>query len=134
MDYEEIVQPKEFCVKNVFHGAEYVVPIYQRNYAWKKDEIEQLLNDINDVSDNYDGKYYLGSLIVNQLGPEAFEVIDGQQRLTTLYLLLSYLNQESVNKNSLRFEAREKSNMTFHDYQSAQGCNNGIGERTMVFY
>ena len=42
MNYEEIVQPQEFCVENVFKGTEYVVPIYQRNYAWTKDEIEQL--------------------------------------------------------------------------------------------
>ncbi len=68
MNYEEIVQPQEFCVENIFKGTEYVVPIYQRNYSWTKDEIEQLLNDINDVSDGGKGKYYLGSLIVNQLG------------------------------------------------------------------
>ena len=115
MNYEEIVQPQEFCVKNIFKGTEYVVPIYQRNYAWTKDEIEQLLNDINDVPDGFKGKYYLGSLIVNQLGANVFEVIDGQQRLTTLYLLLSFLNNDSVNKCSLRFEAREKSNKTLHD-------------------
>ena len=115
MNYEEIVQPQEFCVENIFKGTEYVVPIYQRNYAWTKDEIEQLLNDINDVSDGGKGKYYLGSLIVNQLGANVFEVIDGQQRLTTLYLLLSFLNNDSVNKHSLRFEAREKSNKTLHD-------------------
>lgn len=115
MNYEEIVQPQEFCVENVFKGTEYVVPIYQRNYAWTKDEIEQLLNDINDVPDGFKGKYYLGSLIVNQLGANVFEVIDGQQRLTTLYLLLLFLNNDSVNKRSLRFEAREKSNKTLHD-------------------
>ncbi|MEE1079123.1 MAG: DUF262 domain-containing protein, partial [Agathobacter sp.] len=56
----------------------------------------------------------LGSLIVNQLGANVFEVIDGQQRLTTLFLLLSFLNSDSVNKNSLRFEAREKSNRTLN--------------------
>lgn len=115
MNYEEIVQPQEFCVENVFKEVEYVVPIYQRNYAWTKDEIEQLLNDINDVSEDFKGKYYLGSLIVNQLSANGFEVIDGQQRLTTLYLLLSFLNHDSVNKHSLRFEAREKSNKTLHD-------------------
>lgn len=115
MNYEEIVQPQEFCVENVFNGTEYVVPIYQRNYSWTKDEIEQLLNDINDVPEGFKGKYYLGSLIVNQLGANVFEVIDGQQRLTTLYLLFSFLKNGSVNKHSLRFEAREKSNKTLHD-------------------
>lgn len=115
MNNEEIVQPQEFCVTNIFKDTEYVVPIYQRNYAWTKDEIEQLLNDINDTQDEGNGKYYLGSLIVNQLGANVFEVIDGQQRLTTLYLLFSFLNLDSVNKRSLQFEAREKSNKTLHD-------------------
>ncbi len=108
MNYEEIVQPQEFCVENIFKGTEYVVPIYQRNYSWTKDEIEQLLNDINDVSDGGKGKYYLGSLIVNQLGANVFEVIDGQQRLTTLYLLeftgrsvsSEFINRDSVGKLS----------------------------------
>ena len=115
INFEEIVQPQEFCVENVFKDSEYVIPIYQRNYAWTKDEIDQLLNDINDVSEGFKGKYYLGSIIVNQFGVNVFEVIDGQQRLTTLYLLLSFLNHDSVNEHSLRFEAREKSNKTLHD-------------------
>lgn len=115
MNDEEIVQPQEFSVEDVFKGTDYVVPVYQRNYAWTKDEIEQLLDDINDVPDGFKGKYYLGSLIVNQLDTNVFEVIDGQQRLTTLYLLLSFLDDDSVNKHSLRFEAREKSNKTLHD-------------------
>ena len=46
---ENVVQPEEFSVLDVFRGTEYRVPIYQRNYAWTKDEIEQLLNDINDI-------------------------------------------------------------------------------------
>ena len=123
---EEIVQPQEFCVTNVFKEIEYVIPIYQRNYAWTKDEIEQLLNDINDASDDFKGKYYLGSLIVNQRGANVFEVIDGQQRLTTLYLLLSFLNFDSVGKNSLRFEAREKSNKTLQDINSIKDSENEL--------
>ncbi len=123
---EEIVQPQEFCVTNIFKATEYVIPIYQRNYAWTKDEIEQLLNDINDVSEDFKGKYYLGSLIVNQLGANVFEVIDGQQRLTTLYLLLSFLNNYSVDKNSLRFEARDKSNKTLHDINSTKDSGNEL--------
>lgn len=112
---ESDVQPDEFSVLDVFRGTEYRVPIYQRNYAWTKDEIEQLLNDINDIDISFDGKYYLGSLIVNQLGANYYDVIDGQQRLTTLFLMLSFLNNSSVDKRSLSFEAREKSNKTLYE-------------------
>lgn len=105
---ENIVQPQECSIENIFLEHEYIIPIYQRNYAWSKEEIEQLLDDINDAN----GKYYLGSLIVNEIEENRFEVIDGQQRLTTLFLLLSYLESNSIKSGSLRFEAREKSNKT----------------------
>lgn len=114
-NFEKVVQPEEFGVLDVFRGTEYRVPIYQRNYAWTKDEIEQLLNDINDIDSSFEGKYYLGSLIVNQLGANYFDVIDGQQRLTTIFLMLSFLNDSSVNRKSLSFEAREKSNKTLYE-------------------
>lgn len=130
MNDEEIVQPLEFNIENVFKDTEYVVPIYQRNYAWTKNEIEQLLNDINDIPEDFKGKYYLGSLIVNQLGANTFEVIDGQQRLTTLYLLLSYLYDDPVRKHSLRFEAREKSNKTLQDINTIKDTKNVLEKGT----
>ena len=109
----DIVQPKEFNIENIFESNKYVIPLYQRNYAWGIDEIEQLLDDIYDYDASVGRDYFLGSLTVNYY-PEKdiFEVIDGQQRLTTLYLLLSYLDKNYLNEDSLQFEAREKSNKT----------------------
>ena len=106
---------KEFNLNNIFLQDKYVIPIYQRNYAWEVDEIEQLLNDINDFgSSNSDDNYYLGSLIVDEIGERRFSVIDGQQRLTTIFLLLSYLGK-NFSKDALTFEAREKSNLTLRN-------------------
>ena len=103
--------PESIKVLEVFNHSEYEVPIYQRNYAWGKEAIEQLIKDIYESKFNSDNQsYYLGNLIVNRIETDTYEVIDGQQRLTTLFLLLSYLNL--VTKNALRFEAREKSNRT----------------------
>ena len=113
---QTIKQPEEFNLKNIFIGSEYIIPIYQRNYAWEKDEIEQLLTDIYDSN----GRYYLGSLIVDEIAPNTFSVIDGQQRLTTLFLLLTYLKDGTLAKNTLRFEAREKSNITLNDLREKQ--------------
>ena len=108
---KSIKQPEEFNLKNIFIGSEYIIPIYQRNYAWEKNEIEQLLNDIYDSN----GRYYLGSLIVDEISPNTFSVIDGQQRLTTIFLLMMFFREETLSKKSLRFEAREKSNVTLND-------------------
>ena len=98
---------KMIPVSKIFSNVCYEVPIYQRNYAWEADQIEQLIEDIKSSRDDY----FLGNLIVNQKDNSVYEVIDGQQRLTTLYLLERYLGI-AFDKDALRFEAREKSNRT----------------------
>ncbi|MGN8646660.1 DUF262 domain-containing protein [Gracilibacillus sp. HCP3S3_G5_1] len=98
---------KVISVSKIFNNVYYEVPIYQRNYAWGEVQIEQLMEDI--ISSEND--YFVGNLIVNQKDSNVYEVIDGQQRLTTLYLLERYLGIVFSN-DALRFEAREKSNRT----------------------
>lgn len=77
----------------------YVIPKFQREYIWGKEECDNLLNDL---SDNDKG-HFLGSIITINKGIDALditplEVIDGQQRLTTISLLLK--NVLSRKKNS----------------------------------
>lgn len=102
---------KIIAVSHVFENINYLVPIYQRNYAWSETQIEQLIEDIESSIDGSDKNYFLGNLIVNQTDNNVYEVIDGQQRLTTLYLLEKYLGIAFA-KEALQFEAREKSNRT----------------------
>ena len=85
--------------KNIFDtDVEYTIPLYQRAYAWEDKQLTQLVEDIADVPDNT--KYYIGALIVSSQGGK-FEVVDGQQRLTSLYLLLHCLETILV-KGELR--------------------------------
>ena len=94
--------------KNIFDtDIEYTIPLYQRAYAWEDKQLIQLVEDISDVPD--DANYYIGALIVSRQG-DKFEVVDGQQRLTSLYLLLNCLGLDV--KNSLTFACRDKSNYT----------------------
>ena len=77
----------ELNIKNLINGADkYMIPLYQRNYSWGKDEIEQLIDDIYNASDNLNKNYYIGSLIVHK-SKGCYEVVDGQQRLTTINIL-----------------------------------------------
>ncbi len=93
---------------NIFDtDMEYIIPLYQRAYAWEDKQITQLIEDISDISD--ETNYYIGSLIVSKQGNK-YEVVDGQQRLTSLYLLLNCLGLDV--KNTLTFACREKSNYT----------------------
>lgn len=80
-------------IKSIFDGQyKYIVPLYQRNFAWRKDEIEQLLQDVYEAfKRDKESYYYIGSLVVLKRANGDFEVIDGQQRLTTLSLITKIL-------------------------------------------
>lgn len=98
--------------------AQYIVPIYQRAYAWEEKEIVQLIHDIYYMEQEENANYYLGSLIVSRSGNE-YEVIDGQQRLTTLFIVLKCLSEKGALtqtvSNTLRFSCRDKSNYTLQN-------------------
>jgi hypothetical protein len=128
----------EFLVKDLLENdAKYLVPMYQRNYAWGKGEIDQLIQDVRDSQDKSasqkkgtEHKYYIGTLVVYKRKDGAFEVIDGQQRFTTLSLMATCLKNGKTNaeegdntpfncdmgwytKTNIEFESRPKSSATF---------------------
>ena len=84
---------------NELQEFKFFIPKYQRGYRWSINEIEDLLKDIADFKpkevQNSDNKtwYCLQPIVVKKIGENNYEVIDGQQRLTSIYLLLFYLNQ-----------------------------------------
>ena len=93
--------------------VKYVIPLYQRAYAWTEIEIEQL---IDDIIEHDGGTYYIGSLVVYKKSSE-FEVIDGQQRLTTLLLLMISLEMAEVPvKNILTFACRKRADDTLSKF------------------
>ena len=89
---------KQLTVREFLSDGQYVIPIYQRNYDWGERETLQLLEDISDYAQkDSNQKYYIGSAVVfvrNVNGTTYFEMIDGQQRLTTLTILVSLLKHE----------------------------------------
>lgn len=98
---------------NIFDTEmEYIIPLYQRAYAWEDKQLTQLIEDIEDVAEN--DKYYIGALIVSEQNGK-YEVVDGQQRLTSLYLLLNCLGIKT--KPTLTFACRENSNYTLRNIE-----------------
>ena len=72
------------------------IPAYQRGFRWTQLQVTQLLDDVWEFIQNSDGKsrqefYCLQPLVVRAQADGKFEVVDGQQRLTTIYILLTYL-------------------------------------------
>ena len=99
-------------IAGIYNGekATYEVPIYQRNYAWGKDEISALIQDVYDAYTSKKQTYFIGTLVSFHKGDKVYEVIDGQQRLTTINLVLGALGISLQNK--LTYRARKKSNDT----------------------
>ena len=90
----------------------YTIPIYQRNYAWEEDEIASLVKDVYDsYSKDANRHYYIGTLVTYKRGDNEYEVIDGQQRLTTIYIILKALGAKDI-KNKLTYSARKASALT----------------------
>ena len=78
----------EFTIQQLLGNDQiYVIPMYQRNYAWGEPEISQLIQDIKDCQNTDRPKYYIGTLVTFKRHDGNLEVIDGQQRFTTLSLL-----------------------------------------------
>ena len=100
-------------VNRLLNEDNYAIPLYQRNFAWTYDEIEQLLNDVADAFQENRDNYYIGTLVVNKEN-DIFKIIDGQQRTTALNLIALALKHEfgfdRLKAVNLTFPARKKSN------------------------
>lgn len=100
-------------VNSLLNEDTYAIPLYQRNFAWTYDEIEQLLNDVADAFQEKRDNYYIGTLVVNEEN-DLFKIIDGQQRTTVLNLIALALKHEfgfdRLKAVNLTFPARKKSN------------------------
>lgn len=93
------------------------VPAYQRGYRWDERNVEDLLDDLLEfVQDLNSGKFYcLQPLVVKKTGVNRYNVIDGQQRLTTIFIILKYLEKLLEDENGIKeiytinYETREGS-------------------------
>ena len=114
--------PQQLSIRKLLGAGErYVIPMYQRNYAWDEGEITQLIQDVIDYLPR-NQRYYIGTLVVferSEHGRISYETIDGQQRLTTLSLLASFLKNKGIGdlswltRPAIHFESRENSQSTF---------------------
>lgn len=131
-------------------GMNFLIPSYQRGYRWTKQQVEDLLDDINSftplpIANSNDKTWYcLQPIVVKECDEETkkrnnlsgvwYEVIDGQQRLTTIFLIIHYANEMWVGKQkitefNLKYETRDKSfeflkNQKIDDSKNSAVINN----------
>ncbi|PZU36516.1 MAG: hypothetical protein DI573_13485, partial [Microbacterium sp.] len=112
----------------------FFVPAYQRGYRWGVEEVERLLDD---VWDSEGEPYYLQPVVVKAMTDGRWELIDGQQRLTTLFLIFQYMRTEGLQSAGAGFtleyetrtasaeflsepsEERRRENIDFHHIYAA---------------
>lgn len=104
------------------------IPLYQRPYAWQEEHVTQLLNDINKPENN-DEQYYLGIVTIAETNEDnCYDLIDGQQRLTTLLLIATAakknIDSEDVPLPNLEFYGRDNDKEFFENPNSPnEDCN-----------
>lgn len=84
----------------------FVIPSYQRGYRWQKQQVRDLLNDILNFEQQGENFYCLQPLVVKERMDKHWIVLDGQQRLTTIFLILKVLN---IKLFEIQYETRKES-------------------------
>lgn len=86
----------------------FYIPAYQRGYRWKEKQVQDLLEDIrefylNSLDSKKNTFYCLQPVVVKKRGDDSWEIVDGQQRLTTIYIILTYLLEVDSGDNLSRY-------------------------------
>lgn len=126
-----MVKAKETNLEGVLEGKkQYQVPLYQRRYTWGKDQIDQLWADLVDVVEarksDPSATHFIGSLVLaaspdsHAVGLQRFLVVDGQQRLTTLTILLAALRDHQVTTGGDYHRDRIDSQYLINKYEPGQ--------------
>ena len=107
------IDGKGRTVRELLAGRKYSIDYYQREYKWQTKQVAELIDDLADkFLESYEpghersavadyGHYFLGSIIISDKDGQKF-IIDGQQRLTTLTLLLIYLQHQLAGRRAAR--------------------------------
>jgi uncharacterized protein with ParB-like and HNH nuclease domain len=125
-----MIQPKSRTIDDIFSDGQnrLLIPNYQRNFDWGKDEVEELLSDLQNSTKSEAPRLFLGTFVFDNSREGELEVVDGQQRLTTVALILLAC-RAVAKKNKLHDLAQElQKKITFTD--SATGKR--IAERLTV--
>ncbi|MGV0887354.1 DUF262 domain-containing HNH endonuclease family protein [Acinetobacter venetianus] len=135
----QAVNTELLCLKHVVDESyQFIIPSYQRPYVWSSINIEDLLNDIEEAFKNDEPHYFIGTTLSSKKDDSTYELIDGQQRTTTLMLFAlachdykdSVLKEHPIlivstfdKKPRLHFEIREK----IESYLGSQAGLDGFG-------
>ena len=98
------IESQDLSIESLYKDF-YTVPDFQREYVWQREQVEKLLQDVHDEFYDEEGQlikgpeYFLGSIVVCKGNGGTFQLIDGQQRMTTIYLILCGIRDLLIEMN-----------------------------------
>ena len=110
--------------KSMPQGMQFFIPDYQRGYRWKESQVQQLLNDILEFEyerGNENKFYCLQPLVVMQDPNNGWIVIDGQQRLTTLFIILTCIEKMLYKEKAILYSIKYQNKPQMHDWLDLLG-------------
>ena len=110
IDAIEIFRPDKLTIRQIFDGSNYYkIPDYQRPYSWEAEQVEQLWDDLYSAFEAKETGYFLGSTIFIKT-KEFLDVVDGQQRLTSLIILFCVLRDLYFNRSNSKITLTDQDN------------------------
>ena len=122
MDYKLEYKPVGFGTDPVTneenHGLSgtFFIPAYQRGYRWTRDDVNKLLDDILESAKAKALRYSLQPIVVKKRGENDWELIDGQQRLTTLWLIFNYMHKGGYRRSGAAYNLEYETRASSHSY------------------
>src|SRR5690349_2367200 len=95
------IESRDRSIGDLLTSGYFVIPRFQRPYSWDSENISEFWED---VIVNKSADYFIGSMVVYTLGERRFGVVDGQQRLTTIMILMSVV-RDALASNGLNDQA-----------------------------
>jgi len=106
--FVNIPQPSRFRIGELFSDNNFVVPVYQRNYAWGKNEVDDFWDDLKDLVNGERSSHFFGQIVTYKNKQEDQEIIDGQQRLTTSTIFMSVIRDIAEEMYDSNFRGNNK--------------------------
>jgi hypothetical protein len=102
--------------ENIGISGNFVIEAYQRGYRWTQDEVKKLLDDLSESAREGKKRYSLQPIVVKKLTNGDWELIDGQQRLTTLWLIFNYMQKAGYKRSGAAYSLEYKTRPGSHAY------------------
>ena len=114
-------------------SGSFIVPAYQRGYRRRK-EATRLLVDISEIDTKSDNRYCLQPIVIKKLNEEQYELIDGQQRLTTLFLIYKVMKANYIPSINLKIDLSYEIRTRSKEYLDNIEVNNNEANDNIDFY